>query len=253
MYLCKKLCVKVSHYHCCCCGCGGIYNRKNRLANHIKTKGDSPSVSTAVSHAVSPPVVCPVVLPREYTISAMIASPVASPVASSHESPVGSPVASLIDIDFPIYGHQKSYTKKVRCPYCDLEVLARNLKVHVEKKHDINLSNNSCTKYAASCVDAAGGIYLVAERQSGVYHPIHGQKYIVASKTPKIFCESKQCQYDKTFAGISGHPTFECVHLRAVYDQPRSPGFNIVNKDKINKYIIYFPVKEVGIRLQGFS
>ena len=60
------------------------------------------------------------------------------------------------------------------------------------------------------------GIYLVSEKSSGVLYPIHVQKLISGNKDTKIYCESKKCIIQKTIAGISDDPTFECVHLKSV-------------------------------------
>ena len=67
-----------------------------------------------------------------------------------------------------------------------------------------------------SCVDISNGVYLVSAKSSGVQHPIHVQKLIVANKTPRVFCEGKQCEFQKIISGVSGNPSYECKHLQAV-------------------------------------
>ena len=144
------------------------------------------------------------------------------PIAKgANDNSVRLSTEAIIDIDFSTSSSPKTSSKrennKEKCPHCSEKMLSKNLKVHISRKHSPSLTTEVKEKnHEGVCVDRKNGIYLVSEKSSGVLYPIHVQKLISGNKDTKIYCESKKCIIQKTIAGISDDPTFECVHLKSV-------------------------------------
>ena len=217
--LCKKLCKKVSHYHCIC-GCERIFDKRLRLVSHLNSKS-SVEVGISFSDTIENDTVQgddPANIVDEMSNSSRYDNGSIEENAILYkEEVVSRDVEGLqnFEDDNGVHFEREVVETRVKCSKCDTLTLKKNLKVHMKRKHNLNYNINHC-ELEGSCVDEKNGIFLVSRSIFGIPHPVHVQKFICGNKPPIILCESTTCENQKIIAGISGKPYFECEHLRSV-------------------------------------
>ena len=202
--LCKKLCQQdgFSHYHCLCVResviCKKIFVKRIRLRKHLETMLSGDSLTS----------------PKGCNNESLADNSLEN-VSEAASEPVNGPQIQVetdnpIDVDFQISDNPVLVASKTKCIVCGVLVTKKNLKRHLQ------IHEPAINPLEGSCFDANQGIYLINENKCGVAYPVHVQKYISGNKPSAIFCESKDCESQKIISGISGKPTFECIHLLSV-------------------------------------
>ena len=129
---------------------------------------------------------------------------------------------------------QSKRTGNVVCEECGLELLRKNLKSHITRKHPRESSVKSLentTLFDGICINKTEGIYFVNEHRRGVHYPIIFKKKIINRKDQKISCEAKSCNNMRMISNMSGIPTYECLHLQSVkHIERQAPVITLLNK-----------------------
>ena len=213
IYLCKKGCTKdnLGHYHCIC-GCQKILSKKKRLIAHLNSSKESSMNVNPINAA--------------HLNSSKESSMNVNPINAENISEKACQDDDFEnDFDSERIMLKKASGEKVACSECNLVLYRKNMKEHILRKHTENVNRQYLNHmHEGRCIDKTNGVYLVSETRSGIQHPIHVQKLIRGNFPPKIFCESKKCDVDKTIMANSGEPTFECDHLKSVnlYESPQN-------------------------------
>uniref|UniRef100_A0A8C1VA99 SAP domain-containing protein n=1 Tax=Cyprinus carpio TaxID=7962 RepID=A0A8C1VA99_CYPCA len=187
---------KAKHFHCC--QCPQTYINKGALKEHLCKKHPISAFTAALQ---------PVARPAQETSSQQ---PVARPAQeTSSQQPVARPVESAA----PLVIKRKKIT--VSCPHCGVSLNSKNLKKHIERKHEAINPITSTSHLPAQCVDKKNGIYVVAKTFRGPCIPIHVAKKIWGS-SQKVMCEMDVCNTCAEMAQRSDLLVTPCVHLRSV-------------------------------------
>ncbi|KAA0702457.1 hypothetical protein E1301_Tti019019 [Triplophysa tibetana] len=185
IYSCGLVCgQKAKHFHCC--QCPQTYINKAALKRHLcsfhplpPAAPDPARETPSLPPAASDPA-------RE--------TPSLPPAASdpARETPSLPPAASdpLRHPAAPPVIERKQIT--VRCPHCGVSLNSKNLKKHIERKHQSIHLVSSTYHLPTQCVDKKNGIYVVAKSFRGPCIPIHVAKKIWGS-SHKLTKESERC------------------------------------------------------------
>nr|XP_021322522.1 uncharacterized protein si:ch73-341k19.1 isoform X3 [Danio rerio] len=139
-----------------------------------------------------------------------------SPLSSFSVSPVGSPLqepSSLLPA--PNLSAKIVIRKRiVQCPHCGLNLNSKNLKKHIERKHQTSTHPIAST-LPAQCVDKKNGIYVVSESFLEPCTLVHVAKRFWGS-THKVMCEMDICNSRVAMAQRNQLLVRQCLHLSSV-------------------------------------
>ena len=106
---------------------------------------------------------------------------------------------------------------KIRCSECGQEVVKKNMKVHVQRKHNKSKKFLDHTSfYPGICVDERQGIYMVSKSRQGQIQPIHVQKHTTDPNCQKLACNQRLCMDLTSIAHRAGKASYECPHLLSI-------------------------------------
>lgn len=120
-----------------------------------------------------------------------------------------------------------SDTGKLVCPECskcypNIKALQRHVREQHKRKVEAVVGPGRYLK--GVCADFEKGIFMISRTFSGTMPPIHCQHKTSTPHDAKPIsssCEVNECIDAAIVARRSGHPAFECVHLRSVqYARP---------------------------------
>ncbi len=103
----------------------------------------------------------------------------------------------------------------MKCPHCGVSLNLKNLKKHIERKHQPIHLVSSTYHLPTQCVDKKNGIYVVAKSFRGPCIPIHVAKKIWGA-SHKVMCEMDMCNTCAEMTQRSELLVTSCVHLRSV-------------------------------------
>ncbi|XP_005157922.3 uncharacterized protein si:ch73-341k19.1 [Danio rerio] len=139
-----------------------------------------------------------------------------SPLSSFSVSPVGSPLQEPSSpLPAPKLSAKIVIRKRiVQCPHCGLNLNSKNLKKHIERKHQTSTHPIAST-LPAQCVDKKNGIYVVSESFLEPCTLVHVAKRFWGS-THKVMCEMDICNSRVAMAQRNQLLVRQCLHLSSV-------------------------------------
>lgn len=237
MYRCNGQCIKSSHFHCCFCGESrtpqAIAKHLKSCAEHPQHSSDMPSPCPASAAYRGPSTasrpVCdvstmastasPVPATASPACNAYTASPDSSAAYTALKVP-GSPAeftaardpapASARPLASKVSRVVQSMPKTTTCPHCNTNLLKKNLKTHIERRHSSSVVEITATHHLPSqCLDSKKGIFAVARTSSGLRNP-HTKSHLKQTR-PELFQKVRSTDSNKfetfTQSDPQGHST----------------------------------------------
>nr|XP_021331329.1 uncharacterized protein LOC108183900 isoform X2 [Danio rerio] len=109
-----------------------------------------------------------------------------------------------------------SAKKTATCSQCNVTLLAKNLRTHIQRQHTDRVNAMTPEKHLRSqCIDGKIGIFAVEKAFHGQAIPIHVIKNTWGPNF-RSACELDQCISNAEYAHITGILPFECCHVQSL-------------------------------------
>lgn len=224
---CGLKCREKSHFHCCYCSVS-VLTRAN-LLNHIasqhspsthphpqssavlQTKPESSSVQDSQPQSSSTQQTQPQVTSVKQEQPQSSAQQTQPQVTSVKQEQPQSPSVHQLQ-SLPKLSAKKTAT----CSQCNVTLLAKNLRPHIQRRHTDRVNAMTPEKHLRSqCIDEKIGIFAVEKAFHGQAIPIHVIKNTWGPNF-RSACELDQCISNAEYAHITGILPFECCHVQSL-------------------------------------